>query len=149
MWQPPNCTRFNIDSETHVRPHCRAEYISGSINIYWYFLSVIRCRSLEAFLMKASDIPDSKVYGANMGLTWGRQDPGGPPFSPMNFVIWNTHYTKLISWLHASNRCKKSGHQQLLFDQLPKQSRGIIKMVNIIASKVSAWQAGRTILGST
>ena len=26
--------------------------------------------------------PDSKVYGANMGPTWGRQDPGGPHVGP-------------------------------------------------------------------
>ena len=32
--------------------------------------------------------PDSKVHGANMGSTWGRQDPGGPPVGPMNFAIW-------------------------------------------------------------
>ena len=38
--------------------------------------------------------PDSKVRGANIGPTWGRQDPGGPtgprwvPCWPMNFTIW-------------------------------------------------------------
>ena len=32
--------------------------------------------------------PDNKVHGANMGPTWGRQDPGGPHVGPMNFVIW-------------------------------------------------------------
>ena len=32
--------------------------------------------------------PDSKVHGANMGPTWGRQDPGGPHVDPMNFAIW-------------------------------------------------------------
>ena len=31
--------------------------------------------------------PDSKVHGANMGLTWGRQDPGGPHVGPMNLAI--------------------------------------------------------------
>ena len=35
-------------------------------------------------------IPDSKVHGANMGPTWGRQDPGGPHIVPMNFAIWDT-----------------------------------------------------------
>ena len=34
-------------------------------------------------------IPDSKVHGANMGPIWGRQDPGGPHVSPMNFAIWD------------------------------------------------------------
>ena len=32
--------------------------------------------------------PDNKIHGANMGLTWGRQDPGGPRVGPMNFAIW-------------------------------------------------------------
>ena len=32
--------------------------------------------------------PDSKVHGANMGLIWGWQDPGGPHVGPMNFAIW-------------------------------------------------------------
>ena len=31
--------------------------------------------------------PDSKVHGANMGLTWGRQDPGGPHVGHMNIAI--------------------------------------------------------------
>ena len=33
-------------------------------------------------------VPDSKVPGANMGPIWGRQDPDGPHFGPMNFAIW-------------------------------------------------------------
>ena len=32
-------------------------------------------------------LPDSKVRVANMGPTWGRQDPGGPHVDPMNFAI--------------------------------------------------------------
>ena len=32
--------------------------------------------------------PDSKVHGADMGPTWGRQDPGGPHVGLMNFAIW-------------------------------------------------------------
>ena len=34
-------------------------------------------------------IPHSKVYGPNMGPTWGRQDPGGPHVGHMNVVIWD------------------------------------------------------------
>ena len=34
--------------------------------------------------------PDSKVYGANMGPTWGRQDQGEPHAGPMNFAIWDS-----------------------------------------------------------
>ena len=32
--------------------------------------------------------PDRKVYGANMGPTWGRQDPVETHVGPMNFAIW-------------------------------------------------------------
>ena len=32
--------------------------------------------------------PDSKVHGANMGPSWGRQDPRGPHLGPMSFPIW-------------------------------------------------------------
>ena len=32
--------------------------------------------------------PDSKVHGAKMGPTWGRQDPGGLHVGPMNFAAW-------------------------------------------------------------
>ena len=32
--------------------------------------------------------PDCKVHGANMGPTWGWQDPGGPHVGPMNLAIW-------------------------------------------------------------
>ena len=32
--------------------------------------------------------PDSKVHGADMGSTWGRQDPVGPHVGPMDLVIW-------------------------------------------------------------
>ena len=31
--------------------------------------------------------PDSRVHGANMGPTWGRQDPGWPHVGPMNLAI--------------------------------------------------------------
>ena len=37
-------------------------------------------------------VPDSKVHEANMGPIWGRQDPGGPHFGPMNFAIWGYAY---------------------------------------------------------
>ena len=36
-----------------------------------------------------NEIPDSIVYWANMGPSWGRQDPAGPHVGPMNLVIWD------------------------------------------------------------
>ena len=35
---------------------------------------------------------DSKVHGANMGPTWGRQDPGGPRVGHTNLTIWVVLY---------------------------------------------------------
>ena len=43
-----------------------------------------------------SDHADSKVYGANMGPTWGRQDPGGPHVGPIYLAIW-VHYSPVTS----------------------------------------------------
>ena len=39
--------------------------------------------------------PDSKVYGANLGPIWGRQDPGGPHVGPMNLAIWEQEVLKI------------------------------------------------------
>ena len=39
------------------------------------------------------NIPDSKVHGAYMGPSWGRQDPGGPHVGHMNLVIRGIRYT--------------------------------------------------------
>ena len=41
--------------------------------------------------------PDNKVHGANMGPTWGRQDPGGPRVGPMNFAIWVGMYVNNLA----------------------------------------------------
>ena len=38
--------------------------------------------------------PDSKIHGAYMGPTWGRQDPGGPHVGPRNLII------RVIAWCH-------------------------------------------------
>ena len=32
--------------------------------------------------------PDSKVYGANMGPTWDRQNSGRSHVGPMDLAIW-------------------------------------------------------------
>ena len=39
-------------------------------------------------MIRAYSSPDSKVHGANMGPSWGRQDPVGPHVGPMNFALW-------------------------------------------------------------
>ena len=40
-----------------------------------------------SFAVFCCGIHDSKAHGANMGPIWGRQDPGEPHVSPMNFAI--------------------------------------------------------------
>ena len=37
--------------------------------------------------------PDRKVYGANMGPTWGRQNPGGPHVGHVNLAIWMVNFS--------------------------------------------------------
>ena len=39
-------------------------------------------------VFREGSLPDSKVHEANMGPTWGRQDPGRPHVGPMNLAIW-------------------------------------------------------------
>ena len=47
--------------------------------------------------------PDSKVHGANMGPTWGRQDPGGLHLGPMNFAIWEDFQLEILRTLVTFN----------------------------------------------
>ena len=42
-------------------------------------------------------VPDSKVYGASMGPSWGRQDPGGPHIDPINLAIWGVPLSSPIA----------------------------------------------------
>ena len=46
-------------------------------------------------------IPYSKVHGANIGLIWGRQDPGGPHVGPMNFAILDVLPERGHGWAYA------------------------------------------------
>ena len=39
--------------------------------------------------------PDSKIHGANVGTTCGRQDPGGSLVGPMNFATWGKYAVEL------------------------------------------------------
>ena len=38
--------------------------------------------------MSCSDLPDSKVNGANLGPTWVLPAPDGPHIGPMILAIW-------------------------------------------------------------
>ena len=58
------------------------------------------------------DNPDSKVHGANMGPVWGRQGPGGPHISHMNFTIWEASETPFVKRL--AKRAEKLGNVNLI-----------------------------------
>ena len=66
-------------------------------NIYYSFVYYLRntlC-TLNGFMSYSTRtafyskhiFPDSKVHGANVGPSWGRQDSGGPHVGHMNFAI--------------------------------------------------------------
>ena len=64
-----------------------------------FAISVLRiCRS---------NIPHTKVHGANMGPIWGRQDPGGPHVGPMNFAIWDLHWSIWSVWSYCQQRTQR------------------------------------------
>ena len=48
-------------------------------------------------------IPDSRVHGANMGPTWGRQDPGGPHGDHVNLAIWTWEWLTLDFEIQTKN----------------------------------------------
>ena len=66
-------------------------------NMGWPFYAAVPTSMSTTFMMMFGQsvyigyiaTPDSKVHGANMGRIWGRQDPFGPHFGPMNFAIWD------------------------------------------------------------
>ena len=49
---------------------------------------------------------------ANMGLIWGRQDPGGPHVGPLNFAVWDVHHNqrweKILVLFHTHIKRKSS-----------------------------------------
>ena len=49
---------------------------------------VVSVLDRASWVVILTNIPDSKVHG-DMGLIWGRQDPGGPHVGPMNLAIWD------------------------------------------------------------
>ena len=70
------------------------------------FLFHCPCKCVQEYLwfifLCRIAFPDSKVHGANMGPSWGRQVPGGPHVDPMNFDIWVALST--LSAIQYSNK---------------------------------------------
>ena len=59
------------------------------------------CSIIDERAMGAT--PDSKVHQANMGLIWGRQDPGGSHVGPMNLAIWGDQWIPVEMIKRGSN----------------------------------------------
>ena len=90
IWQPNQITKqTHLHGPTHI-----------SITRPWIKVCVSSVCASKHFLVTAFRMiwsccyvrnPHSKVYGAYMGPTWGRQDPCGPHVGPMNLAIWDSH----------------------------------------------------------
>ena len=80
--------------------------LNAFVNHSWcsYFFSFPFYSNTSLVDTLFNHVPDSKIHGANMGPTWGRQDPGGPHVGPMNFAIWgDTAIGELLSWWGTNN----------------------------------------------
>ena len=54
-----------------------------AVNLYQLYILA----SIPVLPISQPNIPDSKVYGANMGPTWVLSAPAGSHFGPMNLAI--------------------------------------------------------------
>ena len=63
--------------------------VAGHICLLQHFHACFKMTYWWTSLIIATNIPDSKVHGANMGPIWGRQGPSEPHVGPMNLAIWD------------------------------------------------------------
>ena len=82
-------TSYGIVMPSDNDLQCFNVRITFTMNKYGKYGLIMRFEHPEAtFYKMICRYPDSKVHGANVGPTWGRQDPGGPHVGPMNFANW-------------------------------------------------------------
>ena len=58
--------------------------------------------------------PDSKVHGADMGHTWGRQNPGGSHVGHMNLAIWHQSPGSVLCGYNDTQYGSQLGNLHLL-----------------------------------
>ena len=75
------------------------------------FPSWVLLHYIDALTSDQVHVPNSKVNGANMGPTWGQQDPGGPQVGHMNLAIW-------VCWKGKPIKIYEYAHEQLCFTSL-------------------------------
>ena len=77
--------RFMMSSHSSV-----SRYFPRSLWRLFVLILIMACVWVKDLNVgvEITQLPDSKVHGANMGPTWGRYDPGGPSVGPMNLAVW-------------------------------------------------------------
>ena len=81
LWYRPPCVTIEL---SNVRGCCEARVCMTRYTGYWLPANTCSMISVNTF---SKNYPESEVYGAKMGPTWGRQDPGGPHVGPINLAI--------------------------------------------------------------
>ena len=94
LWCMPEFFAGSLASWCPIAARLEIYHRSGMMHFYLAFFQrePPSCQRISQSTLQHHDqhcIPGSEVHGANMGPTWGRQDPGGPHVGPMNFAIWD------------------------------------------------------------
>ena len=78
---------------------CWKKNSAFSVNFPWCPIIIWAMSASISSYTALLHYPDSKIHGANMGPTWGRQDPGGAHGGHVNLSIWIGHaLTALLLW---------------------------------------------------
>ena len=63
------------------------------VSVYkWRYEKAENSMNTKPLTINTENIPDSKVHGANVGPTWGREDPGEPHVGHRKLAIWDHKY---------------------------------------------------------
>ena len=93
----------------HV-PQLPNQYFSVVWGFEWYLQQLNKKRFTQCFY----DLPDSKVYGANMGPTWVLSAPDGPHVGSMNLAI----RVRIVTWGKLRNcpwHCTQLANNAIMF----------------------------------
>ena len=92
-----SCEEIFIDMDVLVTFYFEKIFNENVTMIYVIIERPGHTRAVSCFKNKS---PDSKVHGAYIGSTWGRQVPGGPHVGPMILAIWEGILRRNATWWH-------------------------------------------------
>ena len=95
----PGVNKMDLSlTQQHYRlDKCQIHGASLCLHMFWWFRSSLGILTINNH--------DSKVHGANMGSTWGREELGGPHVGPRTFLSGKVHRVRSkCSCLFALNR---------------------------------------------